>query len=38
VNYPVYDIRYGERSIWGATAGIVMTLYRLIFGDVAPPA
>ena len=38
VNYPVYDIRYGERSIWGATAGIVMTLYRLIFGNVAPPS
>ena len=23
------DIRYGERRIWGATAGILMTLYRL---------
>jgi 8-oxo-dGTP pyrophosphatase MutT (NUDIX family) len=26
----VYDIPYGERRIWGATAGIVMSLYRLL--------
>jgi 8-oxo-dGTP pyrophosphatase MutT (NUDIX family) len=38
VNYRVYDIPYGERSIWGATAGIVMALYSLIFGDMAQPA
>jgi 8-oxo-dGTP pyrophosphatase MutT (NUDIX family) len=37
VNYVVYDIPYGERSIWGATAGMVMSLYRLIFGDVTQP-
>lgn len=24
----VYDFPYGERRIWGATAGIIMTLYR----------
>jgi 8-oxo-dGTP pyrophosphatase MutT (NUDIX family) len=26
----VYDIPYGERNIWGATAGMIMTLYRLL--------
>jgi 8-oxo-dGTP pyrophosphatase MutT (NUDIX family) len=26
----VYDIPYGERNIWGATAGMLMTLYRLV--------
>lgn len=26
----VYDIPYGERRIWGATAGILMSLYRLL--------
>jgi 8-oxo-dGTP pyrophosphatase MutT (NUDIX family) len=26
----VYDIPYGERNIWGATAGMLMTLYRLL--------
>ncbi len=25
----VYDIPYGERNIWGATAGMLMTLYRM---------
>jgi len=29
------DIPYGERNIWGATAGMLMTLYRLC---VEPPA
>jgi 8-oxo-dGTP pyrophosphatase MutT (NUDIX family) len=26
----VHDIPYGERRIWGATAGMVMSLYRLL--------
>lgn len=26
----VYDIPYGEHNIWGATAGILMALYRLL--------
>lgn len=26
----VYDIPYGERNIWGATAGMLMTLRRLL--------
>jgi 8-oxo-dGTP pyrophosphatase MutT (NUDIX family) len=26
----VYDLPYGERRIWGATAGILMNLYRLL--------
>ncbi len=26
----VYDIPYGERRIWGATAGIIMSLYHLL--------
>lgn len=26
----VYNIPYGERLIWGATAGIIMSLYRLL--------
>jgi 8-oxo-dGTP pyrophosphatase MutT (NUDIX family) len=26
----VYDIPYGERHIWGATAGMLMSLYRLL--------
>jgi 8-oxo-dGTP pyrophosphatase MutT (NUDIX family) len=26
----VYDIPYGERNIWGATAGMLLTLYRLL--------
>jgi hypothetical protein len=28
------DIPYGERNIWGATAGMLLTLYRLC---VEPP-
>ena len=27
------DIPYGERYIWGATAGMLLTLYRLVSGD-----
>jgi 8-oxo-dGTP pyrophosphatase MutT (NUDIX family) len=26
----VHDIPYGERNIWGATAGILMALYRVL--------
>ena len=26
----VYDIPFGEHNIWGATAGMLMTLYRLL--------
>jgi 8-oxo-dGTP pyrophosphatase MutT (NUDIX family) len=26
----VYDIPFGERNIWGATAGMLLTLYRLL--------
>lgn len=29
------DIPYGERNIWGATAGMLMTLYRLCAADPA---
>jgi 8-oxo-dGTP pyrophosphatase MutT (NUDIX family) len=30
------DIPYGERNIWGATAGMLMTLYRLCALESAP--
>jgi 8-oxo-dGTP pyrophosphatase MutT (NUDIX family) len=30
------DIPYGERNIWGATAGMLMTLYRICMPE-APP-
>jgi hypothetical protein len=26
----VHDIAYGERNIWGATAGMLMTLRRML--------
>ena len=26
----VYDIPYGERNIWGATAGMLLTFRRLL--------
>ena len=29
----VYDLPYGERRIWGATAGILRNLYRLLNQD-----
>lgn len=29
---PVYDIPYGGHHIWGATAGMLMTLYHLVTG------
>jgi hypothetical protein len=25
----MFEIPYGERNIWGATAGMLVTLYRL---------
>jgi 8-oxo-dGTP pyrophosphatase MutT (NUDIX family) len=28
----LYDIPYGERNIWGATAGMLLTLYRTTLG------
>ncbi len=30
VTLEMYDIPYGERRIWGATAGMLMTLRRLL--------
>jgi 8-oxo-dGTP pyrophosphatase MutT (NUDIX family) len=30
MNIQVHDIPYGERNIWGATAGMLMTLRRLL--------
>jgi 8-oxo-dGTP pyrophosphatase MutT (NUDIX family) len=30
VSWEVYDIPYGDRNIWGATAGMLMTLRRLL--------
>jgi 8-oxo-dGTP pyrophosphatase MutT (NUDIX family) len=27
------DIPYGDRNIWGATAGMLLTLYHLVVGD-----
>jgi 8-oxo-dGTP pyrophosphatase MutT (NUDIX family) len=30
------DIPYGERNIWGATAGMLLTLYRLCVGENVP--
>ena len=27
------DIPYGERNIWGATAGMLLTLYRLCIAE-----
>ena len=29
----LYDIPYGNRNIWGATAGMLVTLYRVCFED-----
>jgi 8-oxo-dGTP pyrophosphatase MutT (NUDIX family) len=26
----IYDLSYGARSVWGATAGMLMTLYRMV--------
>jgi len=30
VIFQVYDIPYGDRNIWGATAGMLLTLRRLL--------
>jgi 8-oxo-dGTP pyrophosphatase MutT (NUDIX family) len=30
VEFEIYDIPYGDRNIWGATAGMLMTLRRLL--------
>jgi 8-oxo-dGTP pyrophosphatase MutT (NUDIX family) len=30
------DIPFGERNIWGATAGMLLTLYRVCIGPEAP--
>jgi len=32
----VVDIPYGERNIWGATAGMLMTLQRLLLARQTP--
>ncbi len=36
VNMQVYDFPFGERRIWGATAGIIMSLYRSLMQQVTP--
>jgi 8-oxo-dGTP pyrophosphatase MutT (NUDIX family) len=33
VTLQVFDIPYGERNIWGATAGMLLTLRRLLQAD-----
>jgi 8-oxo-dGTP pyrophosphatase MutT (NUDIX family) len=35
VDVEVWDIAYGERNIWGATAGMLINLYRLCAPDAA---
>jgi hypothetical protein len=30
-----FDIPFGDRNIWGATAGMLLTLYRLCVGPSA---
>jgi hypothetical protein len=30
VTIDIHDIPFGERNIWGATAGMLMTLRRLL--------
>jgi 8-oxo-dGTP pyrophosphatase MutT (NUDIX family) len=37
VTLEVYDIPYGERNIWGATAGMLLTLRRLLLARGAAP-
>ncbi len=36
VEVPMVDILYGEHQIWGATAGMLMTLYRMCFPGGPP--
>lgn len=33
----VYDFAYGERRIWGATAGIIMSLYKSLLTQEGAP-
>jgi 8-oxo-dGTP pyrophosphatase MutT (NUDIX family) len=33
-----YEMRFGERVIWGATAGMIVNLYRQLACDVPPGA
>ena len=37
LNIDVYDIPYGKRNIWGATAGMLMTFRRLLLQHAAKP-
>jgi 8-oxo-dGTP pyrophosphatase MutT (NUDIX family) len=37
VTLEVYDIPYGDRNIWGATAGMLLTLRRLLQERAATP-
>jgi 8-oxo-dGTP pyrophosphatase MutT (NUDIX family) len=37
LNIDVYDIPYGKRNIWGATAGMLMTFRRLLLQHAAQP-
>jgi 8-oxo-dGTP pyrophosphatase MutT (NUDIX family) len=37
VTFEVHDIPYGERNIWGATAGMLMTLRRMLQARDEPP-
>jgi hypothetical protein len=30
LTFDIHDIPYGDRNIWGATAGMLMTLRRLL--------
>jgi 8-oxo-dGTP pyrophosphatase MutT (NUDIX family) len=32
----VYDMPYGDRNIWGATAGMLLTLYRMVLPSATP--
>ncbi len=32
----LYDIPFGDRNIWGATAGMLLTLYRMCLPESAP--
>src|SRR5271156_3249755 len=36
VTFEVHDIPYGERNIWGATAGMLMTLRRMLQASDVP--
>jgi hypothetical protein len=33
----IHDIPYGERNIWGATAGMLMTLRQRLLQPLPPP-